>query len=82
MSEFDNCAPLTGLEYLGRHIRDANGAPSGSPANFETLRGIVDPSARIPTAQDIAASEALIMELFTSASLSVSAGVAVLPSAN
>ena len=36
---FDGHAPLDGLEHLGRHIVDASGVPSGSPANFEQLRG-------------------------------------------
>ncbi|MDE2096669.1 MAG: hypothetical protein KGL39_05425 [Patescibacteria group bacterium] len=36
---FAGYKPLPGLETLGRHITDANGAPSGSPANFEALRG-------------------------------------------
>lgn len=37
---FDNAQPLPGLEHLGRAIVDQNGAPSGSPANYENLRGI------------------------------------------
>lgn len=44
---FDGHAPLDGLEHLGRHIVDANGVPSGSPANFEHLRGktgVADPA--------------------------------------
>ena len=37
---FEGHEPLPGkLESLGRHIRDASGMPSGSPANFEALRG-------------------------------------------
>ena len=36
---FEGYAPLEGLEHLGRHIVDANGQPSGSPANFEHVRG-------------------------------------------
>lgn len=30
---------LPGLEHLGRAITDENGVPSGSPANYENLRG-------------------------------------------
>ena len=37
---FEGYAPLDGLEHLGRAIVDANGVPSGSPANFENLRGM------------------------------------------
>ena len=44
MDPFENCTPLPGLEHLGRHILDRSGAPSGSPANFEALRGKVDES--------------------------------------
>lgn len=36
---FEGYAPIAGLEHLGRHIVDASGMPSGSPANFEALRG-------------------------------------------
>jgi len=37
---FEGHAPLPGrLASLGRHITDARGMPSGSPANFEALRG-------------------------------------------
>lgn len=36
---FAGFAPLPGLEHLGRHITDPQGMPSGSPANFENLRG-------------------------------------------
>lgn len=36
---FEGYSPLPGLEHLGRHITDANGMPSGSPANFEATRG-------------------------------------------
>lgn len=37
---FEGHAPLEGLEHLGRHIVDAAGQPSGSPANFERTRGL------------------------------------------
>lgn len=30
---------IEGLEHLGRAIVDAAGVPSGSPANYEKLRG-------------------------------------------
>lgn len=30
---------VPGLEHLGRAIVDDRGAPSGSPANYENLRG-------------------------------------------
>lgn len=36
---FDGCEPLPGAEQFGRAIVDANGVPSGSPANYEYLRG-------------------------------------------
>lgn len=42
-SEFEGYGPLPGLEHLGRHISDADGQPSGSPANFEQLRGARHP---------------------------------------
>jgi hypothetical protein len=37
--QFEGCMPLPGLENLGRAIVDAAGVPSGSPANYEHLRG-------------------------------------------
>jgi hypothetical protein len=40
---FDGCEPLADLEYLGRAIVDADGMPSGSPANFEVTRGSTYP---------------------------------------
>lgn len=36
---FKDAQPIPGLEHLGRAIVDANGVPSGSPANFEATRG-------------------------------------------
>ena len=36
---FANAEPVEGLESLGRAIVDSQGAPSGSPANFEYTRG-------------------------------------------
>jgi hypothetical protein len=36
---FEGCEPLPGREELGRAIKDKSGAPSGSPANYEFLRG-------------------------------------------
>lgn len=38
-SEFEGTKEVEGLESLGRAIVDAQGAPSGSPANYENLRG-------------------------------------------
>lgn len=40
-SVFDelNAKPVETLEHLGRAIVDLNGVPSGSPANYENLRG-------------------------------------------
>lgn len=39
-SDFDQYGEmLPGLEHLGRAITDDAGVPSGSPANFENLRG-------------------------------------------
>lgn len=37
--EFEDAQPIPGLEHLGRAIVDERGAPSGSPANYENLRG-------------------------------------------
>lgn len=34
-----NAQPVPGLEHLGRAIVDERGMPSGSPANYEYLRG-------------------------------------------
>lgn len=45
--DFDGFGPLEGLEHLGRHITDADGQPSGSPANFEYLRGARHPDGHI-----------------------------------
>lgn len=36
--DFNGHAPLKGAEHLGRAITDRYGFPSGSPANYETLR--------------------------------------------
>lgn len=36
---FEGHDPVPGLEALGRAIVDAHGQPSGSPANYEVLRG-------------------------------------------
>jgi hypothetical protein len=36
---FEGCPVIPGLEELGRAILDADGQVSGSPANWETLRG-------------------------------------------
>lgn len=37
--EFEGKEPVPGLEHLGRAIVDAQGQPSGSPANYEYTRG-------------------------------------------
>lgn len=54
------------LAHLGRHIRDANGAPSGSPANFEALRGKVYEN--LPGNKDIDAMVSAIEAEFGQAS--------------
>lgn len=36
---FANAEVVPGLEHLGKAIVDERGAPSGSPANYEKLRG-------------------------------------------
>lgn len=41
---------LEGLEHLGRHIVDPDGQPSGSPANFEYMRGTTHPDGRLAQA--------------------------------
>lgn len=45
-NEFEGKEALPGLEHLGRAIVDENGVPSGSPANFENLRGRTSPGFR------------------------------------
>lgn len=62
-AEFEGCKPLKGAEHLGRAIVDKNGFPSGSPANYETLRvATVAEEQRLakleagPTPEDIAAA--------------------------
>lgn len=64
---FRHAQPFPGLENLGAAIVDANGIPSGSPANYETLRGAGGDAAPadfdLPTlAQRIAADFAASME--------------------
>jgi len=56
--------PLPGLEHLGRHIRDTSGAPSGSPANFEHLRGKLDESEVVLSDELIAEQVATILAEF------------------
>lgn len=52
---FEGHSPLPGkLASLGRHIVDASGQPSGSPANFEALRG--KSYENLPTAEDAAST--------------------------
>jgi len=36
---FETAMVIPGLEHLGRAIVDKSGVPSGSPANYEALRG-------------------------------------------
>lgn len=36
---FANAKTVPGLDHLGRAIVDESGVPSGSPANYEALRG-------------------------------------------
>lgn len=56
---FEGHSPLPGkLASLGRHIVDASGQPSGSPANFEALRG--KSYENLPTAEDAAATIAAL----------------------
>ena len=47
--------PVPGLEHLGRAIVDAQGQPSGSPANYEVTRGATDQEV-LPPAADVVAS--------------------------
>lgn len=41
--DFDGREAIPGLEHLGRAIVDESGVPSGSPANYENLRGRTAP---------------------------------------
>lgn len=43
VNDFDGKEAVTGLEHLGRAITDEAGVPSGSPANYENLRGRMAP---------------------------------------
>lgn len=54
---FEGYEPIPGLEHMGRAIVDANGMPSGSPANFEASRG---KGAYVPTEEDRSAMIAMI----------------------
>lgn len=60
---FEGREPVAGLEYLGRAIVDANGQPSGSPANYEATRG-ADHPAGLPIAADADAAIAAISAMF------------------
>lgn len=61
-SDFDGKEAITGLEHLGRAIVDDNGVPSGSPANYEHLRGRAAPGTKpVPSAEE---SVAKILEEF------------------
>lgn len=42
-TDFEGKEAIPGLEHLGRAIVDENGVPSGSPANYENLRGRTAP---------------------------------------
>lgn len=55
--------PVEGLEHLGRAIVDAQGQPSGSPANYEVTRGATDQQV-LPPAADVVASIAKEFESF------------------
>lgn len=37
--DFEGRNPIPGYEHLGAAITDLHGHPSGSPANYESLRG-------------------------------------------
>lgn len=50
---FEGYEPLPGLEHLGRHIVDSQGQPSGSPANFEHLRGHDSPALNATAYNDV-----------------------------
>lgn len=58
---FAGKAPVEGLEHLGRAILDANGQPSGSPANYEALRGVGE---TMPTEADTARAIAQLQAEF------------------
>lgn len=62
---FKDYKPLPGAEEFGRAIVDANGVPSGSPANYEYLRGSA------PGALTGEALEQAIAEAITAAATSV-----------
>lgn len=59
---FEGHTAIEGLEPLGRHIVDANGQPSGSPANFEATRN--KSYETLPTPEDAAAAIAAIKAEF------------------
>ncbi len=54
---------IKGLDHLGRAIVDASGVPSGSPANYEALRGATHPSGLPVAAQAVADVESIIARL-------------------
>lgn len=60
--DFEAAGVIPGLEHLGRAIVDAAGVPSGSPANFEALRGAQGAGAQ--EAPDIEAQVRAILEQF------------------
>ena len=62
---FAGAEPIAGLEQLGRAITDAEGIPSGSPANFEALRGARYPLGRTPPPRAAADINALISAIGT-----------------
>lgn len=65
--DFADAKPVPGLEHLGRAIVDEAGVPSGSPANYEALRGR---TGREPDAAQIADIVDSIAAEFPAASIS------------
>lgn len=53
---FEGHDVIPGLEHLGRAIVDKNGIPSGSPANYENLRGKGVPEEDLPDPQAVIAA--------------------------
>lgn len=53
---FKGMSPVAGLEHLGRAIVDKHGIPSGSPANYEQLRGKGAEEVALPDVNDVVAA--------------------------